>query len=147
MNSPLLFTIKEEVDDFDDNSVTKNDDFTPQNTNSDVKTEYEGIDTKGHGDNVDIYESLETKSLQNVANDASNSTTVHRCDHCGKICSYPSELKKHIRIHTSEKPCKCGTCNKRFSRNDSLQRHIMIHTGDEPYKCDVCDSAFSKSGI
>jgi KRAB and SCAN domain-containing zinc finger protein len=43
-------------------------------------------------------------------------------------------------VHTGDTAytCKCDVCGKGFSYNSNLQKHIRTHTGDKPYKCDKC---------
>jgi uncharacterized Zn-finger protein len=48
-----------------------------------------------------------------------------------------SNLHRHIRTHTGDKPYKRHICGKRFSENGNLQTHNRTHTGDKPYKCDI----------
>jgi hypothetical protein len=39
----------------------------------------------------------------------------------------------------------CLYCGKRFSKSSDIKRHLRIHTGERPYKCDVCLKAFRHS--
>ena len=38
----------------------------------------------------------------------------HECDVCEKVFRYPSDLARHKRTHTNERPYECDVCDKAF---------------------------------
>ncbi|KAM8966935.1 zinc finger protein 236 [Pelodytes ibericus] len=70
----------------------------------------------------------------------------HICTYCAKEFKKPSDLVRHIRIHTHEKPFKCLQCFRAFAVKSTLTAHIKTHTGIKAFKCDFCMKCFSTSG-
>ena len=78
------------------------------------------------------------------SNPAKKNLDKHICKTCNKFFSHITNLKKHLLVHTGEKPYSCKQCNKAFSQAGNLERHILTHTGEKPYKCEQCDKEFAQ---
>lgn len=75
-----------------------------------------------------------------------NGIRWHVCPCCSKEFKKPSDLVRHIRIHTHEKPFKCPQCFRAFAVKSTLTAHIKTHSGIKAFKCQFCMKCFSTSG-
>lgn len=67
----------------------------------------------------------------------------HACEYCGQGFGQKCDLRKHIMIHTGERPWVCEVCEKTFQRKTDLVKHTRIHTGEKPYECEYCGKKVS----
>ncbi|CAH1778326.1 unnamed protein product, partial [Owenia fusiformis] len=56
--------------------------------------------------------------------------------------SIPASLAPSIHIEMKQ----CELCLKQFRSNQALKRHMFIHTGEKPYVCPICSATFSNDG-
>ncbi|XP_038145267.1 zinc finger protein 236-like isoform X3 [Cyprinodon tularosa] len=87
-----------------------------------------------------------TSSSRNYKKNIDRSGFTNSCHHCEKAFKKPSQLIRHIRIHTGERPYKCTHCNKAFNQKVVLQTHMVKHTGEKPHLCMFCPASFSQKG-
>ncbi|XP_077295537.1 uncharacterized protein LOC143917817 [Arctopsyche grandis] len=67
------------------------------------------------------------------------------CEFCPASFRKPSDLVRHIRTHTKEKPFTCEICKNSFGFKSTLKCHMRRHFSDErqKYSCQVCGKKFS----
>ncbi|ODM99594.1 putative zinc finger protein [Orchesella cincta] len=67
-----------------------------------------------------------------------------KCKMCPKVCQARSDMSKHVRRHTDERPFSCGICGDKFKHQSAITNHLRIHTGDKPFECVYCAKKFSQ---
>ena len=83
------------------------------------------------------------KRKQKATND--QQTMVYVCDFCKRSFLHLSNLRRHMRTHTGERPYKCTVCERAFTQKTHLVDHMRTHTGARPYVCSICMRAFAYS--
>ncbi|KAM9315152.1 uncharacterized protein KZ484_024843 isoform 2-T2 [Pholidichthys leucotaenia] len=55
---------------------------------------------------------------------------VHNCPTCGKEFPRSCALKRHLVVHSGERPFKCFICGRGFTQSGNLKTHMKVHKGE-----------------
>ncbi|OMJ75694.1 hypothetical protein SteCoe_25101 [Stentor coeruleus] len=83
-----------------------------------------------------------------VKNPINDTDSYVSCTVCNKNFKEKHKLRRHMMVHTGEKPFPCSFCGKSFALEYNLKTHMRVHTGEKPYKCEYqsCGKTFTQSG-
>lgn len=99
-----------------------NYDIDETNKTPESSEEVEPIDNMEHFSDND--------PLSTPYNDAMFDETINTCPVCARIFTNRSDLVRHTRIHTGEKPFTCPFCDYRSNQRPNVSRHIKIKHPD-----------------
>uniref|UniRef100_W8C0Y6 Transcription factor E4F1 n=1 Tax=Ceratitis capitata TaxID=7213 RepID=W8C0Y6_CERCA len=60
------------------------------------------------------------------------------CYLCGKKVQSSYNLRRHMMIHTGERPFACDMCDRRFREFSDLKKHRRRHSNEPNFVCMVC---------
>ncbi|PAA51028.1 hypothetical protein BOX15_Mlig028580g1, partial [Macrostomum lignano] len=88
---------------------------------------------KRSGNNSKARFSLDTRVMTTArSSDSPSSGRPYRCPQCPKDFAEDKGLKRHLLIHTGNKPFPCLTCGLRVASNWHMRRHLRANPDHQP---------------
>lgn len=82
---------------------------------------------------------------------ATHGPKSYECQECGKAFVENSKLRRHMLVHSGERPYHCmwPSCGKKFSLDFNLKTHLKIHCQQSPFTCpiQICQRKFPNGSV
>uniref|UniRef100_A0A8C6YJI7 Zinc finger and BTB domain-containing protein 17 n=1 Tax=Naja naja TaxID=35670 RepID=A0A8C6YJI7_NAJNA len=111
-------------------------------TNGSVPEDFESGGTDSGQENVGEARLLRSGTYSDRTESKTYGSVTHKCEDCGKEFTHTGNFKRHIRIHTGEKPFSCRECSKAFSDPAACKAHEKTHSPLKPYSCEECGKSY-----
>ncbi|XP_075976572.1 uncharacterized protein LOC142976881 [Anticarsia gemmatalis] len=116
-----------------------------EHASSKVKVENEAQETMLQCPDCDLtFSKQRSLSMHMRRHKNKNNKKEFICDTCGKVFSMKHQLKRHVVLHSEEKPYSCSKCSKSYARKDQLLNHMHTHKDSKPYECTYCKKGFTQ---
>ncbi|KAF9920339.1 hypothetical protein FBU30_009849 [Linnemannia zychae] len=70
---------------------------------------------------------------------------IHACHICSYVFTRGCNMREHVRrIHLNKDKHPCPQCEIQFKSKYDMKRHLRIHTSDKPYLCSMCPLSFKR---
>lgn len=100
---------------------------------------FSSVDSHANEGNFHLFSTVYTDNISLQENSAFHYKKMpkqHKCPFCIKKFIRTTDLERHIRVHTGEKPYICHVCNKAYRQKQALKYHFnKIHAGTKEFHC------------
>ncbi len=94
-----------------------------------AQTYYSSLDLQPVGSGIPV---PDLESVERVKN--ARGHTIYRCLICYRQFSTKEDVRRHIRVHSGERPFKCDLCDCRYKQKSKLNQHYRSKHGVECVK-------------